>query len=95
MLRKELLDSHSSLTSERRAETRRSRDFSFGKRVATRVRRLIFLLSLSRLLEVRSFFRWGSGRAKTVRLSGTLASSQSARFGADYLYLAAMVLSWC
>ena len=68
MLRKELPDSHSSLTSERRAETRRSRDFSFGKRVATRVRRLISLLSLSRLLEVRSFLRWGSGRAKTVRL---------------------------
>ena len=44
--------------------TRRSRDFSVGKSVATRVRRLISLFNLSRRLVVRSFFalRFGQGK---------------------------------
>src|SRR4029434_6118987 len=84
---KRFSDSQSSVISLRRAETRRSRDFSLGNKVATRVRRLISRLSLSRELVVRSFLRGVSGRLKTVRASGALASSQAANLGAEEWYL--------
>jgi len=68
--------SQSSLISLRPAETGLSSDASLGKSVATRVRRLISLLSRSRPLLVRSLRRWPGGKPKTVMASGTLTSSQ-------------------
>jgi hypothetical protein len=64
-----------------------------GKTRATRVRRLISWLRRSAALEVRSRVRCSAGKARTVRLSGTLASSQSASSGALERYLATRVLS--
>ena len=55
----------------------------FGKRAATRALRRICLLRFSRRLEVRRRSRCSGGRRKTVRGSGTLASSLAARGGAE------------
>jgi len=73
--------------------TRRSRAASFGKRVATRVRRLISRLSRSRPLVVRIRLRWASGKLKTVSASGTLASSQAESLGACGSHLMLLLLA--
>jgi hypothetical protein len=74
--------SQSSLISERTAEASRRSEASFGKSVATRVRRLMFLLSRSSPLVVRSRRRWAAWSRRTARASGTFSSSQAASCGA-------------
>ena len=58
--------------------TRRSREAPFGNSPTTRVRRLIWLLSVSQVLDVRVFVRCSSGMLKTAKPSGMLVSAQSA-----------------
>ena len=55
----------------RMAVTSRRIEFVFGKSPATLVRRLICVLSVSLILEVRNRFRLCSGRLKTVSPSGS------------------------
>ena len=54
----------------RMAETRRKMEASFGKRSATLVRRLIWVLSVSHIFEVRNRLRNASGDKNIVRPSG-------------------------
>lgn len=65
---------------------------SFGKRPATLVRRLIWELRVSHILEVRRRRRMFSGKAKMVRPSGMALSIQRARSGADWEYFSTISL---
>ena len=58
----------------------------FGKSPATRVRRLICVLSVSQALEVRRRFRLCSGRAKIWSPSGIAVCIQLLKSGALLLY---------
>ena len=62
--------------------TRRSSEDSLGNRPTTRVRRLICVLSVSHMLEVRWRWRLASGMLKTVSPCGMFCSAQVASLGA-------------
>src|SRR5271165_4881883 len=77
---------HSSCTPCSTAVINLSQDATFGNSVATLVRLLISLFSLSNPLTVRIFFLCASGKLKHVNPSSILFSSHFTNSGAELLY---------
>jgi IS5 family transposase len=66
------------------AVTRRRQEASFGKSLATRVRRRISSFSRSTKFVVRSRRRWVAGNANTVKPCGSASSAHGTSFGAFF-----------